>query len=44
MKHSGNMTVEEMQRRIKEEDRRRDFVRMNSQVVTDEGLWGYVSA
>ncbi len=44
MKHGGTISPEQMQQRIREEERRRELVQMNSQLVLDEGLWGYVTS
>ena len=44
MKHGGSISAEEMQQRIREEKRRRELVHMNSQLVLDEGVWGYLSS
>eukprot|EP00291_Cryptomonas_curvata_P011901 CAMPEP_0172190254 /NCGR_PEP_ID=MMETSP1050-20130122/23009_1 /TAXON_ID=233186 /ORGANISM="Cryptomonas curvata, Strain CCAP979/52" /LENGTH=157 /DNA_ID=CAMNT_0012865103 /DNA_START=101 /DNA_END=571 /DNA_ORIENTATION=+ len=44
MKHGGSISAEEMQQRIREEKRRRELVQMNSQLVLDEGLWGYLTS
>ena len=41
LKHGGSISVEEMQRRIKEEERRRQLVHLHSQIASDESLWGY---